>query len=398
MSQYSKEPDQSGTAGSYGPGTGNLPPTGQYRRRQRRRLAIIAALIAILLIILVLFFFFPRPTATVTLTPVSKALSGSVTGSYTPRVLSSAQQGSRSGDLIKPGTKAGGTLTFKNWNPYEVTIPKGTAVTNVTGQQVVTDEDIVVPPDPIIPGIASGPAHAVKAGKSGNITAVSINTSCCFAGISVFNTSAFSGGLDDQPGNTVQQSDIDRLTKLQVPLLIQQALTGFQKQLSPGEQLVKPIPICSSPGVTSNPGVGASATKVTVSVSLTCSDSAYNPQTVPSQVEDLLKQQAIQLLHPDPAFIPVGTIVIKIGQETPEKDGNIHVQATASGIWKYQFSDAQKMDMAKLIARKTVSEAKALLLQQPGVAAVSITISSPIIDLSGHDMVPDDLGAITING
>jgi hypothetical protein len=397
MSQYSKEPDQSGTAGSYGPGTGNLPPTGQYRRRQRRRLAIIAALIAILLIILVLLFF-PRPTATVTLTPVSKALSGSVTGSYTPRVLSSAQQGSRSGDLIKLGTKAGGTLTFKNWNPYEVTIPKGTTVTNVTGQQVVTDEDIVVPPDPIIPGIASGPAHAVKAGKSGNITAVSINTSCCFAGISVFNTSAFSGGLDDQPGNTVQQSDIDRLTKFQVPLLIQQALTGFQKQLSPGEQLVKPIPTCSSPGVTSNPEVGVSATKVTVSVSLTCSDSAYNPQTVPSQAEDLLKQQAIQLLHPDPAFIPVGTIVIKIGQETPEKDGNIHVQATASGIVKYQFSDAQKMDMAKLIARKTASEAKALLLQQPGVAAVSITISSPILDLSGHDMVPDDLGAITING
>jgi hypothetical protein len=262
----------------------------------------------------------------------------------------------------------------------------------------VTNEDIVVPPDPIIPGIASGPAHAVKAGKSGNITAMSINTSCCFAGIYVFNTSAFSGGLDNQPGNTVQQSDIDRLTKLQVPLLIQQALTDFQKQLSPGEQLVKPIPTCSSPGVTSNPGVGASGTKMTVSVSLTCSDSAYNPQTVPSQVEDLLKQQAIQLLHPDPAFIPVGTIVIKIGQETPEKDGNIHVQATASGILKYQFSDAQKMDMAKLIARKTVSEAKALLLQQPGVAAVSISVSGPIIDLSGHDMVPDDLGTITING
>src|SRR6266480_4181646 len=90
MSQYSDEPAQSGTAGSYGPGTGNLPPTEQNRRR--RRLGILAALIAILLIILVLLFFFPRPTATVTLTPASKTLINSVTISVAARELFSAQQ------------------------------------------------------------------------------------------------------------------------------------------------------------------------------------------------------------------------------------------------------------------------------------------------------------------
>src|SRR5260370_3951503 len=182
--------EQSDTAGSYGPGTGNLPPT---RRRRRRLLGIIAALIAILLIILLLFF--PRPAATVTLTPASKTLNNSFMILVAARMLSSAQQGSQTG-ATKPGMPAKGMSTFKNWNPYKVTIPKGTAVTDVTGQQVVTDRDVLVPPDPNTPGIASVSAHAVKDGKSGNIQAMSINKAGCFPRIDVLNESAFSGGVD----------------------------------------------------------------------------------------------------------------------------------------------------------------------------------------------------------
>src|SRR5437763_11179464 len=151
MSQYSKVPEQSSIAGSYGSGTGSLPPTRPHRPR-RRRLGIIATLIALLLIILVLLFFFPRPAAAVTLTPVSKTLSNAYMIPVTARVLSSTQQGSQPGvptGAPKPGTHATGMLTFKNYTPNWVKIPKGTAVTNVTGEQVVTDKDIFVPPDPI---------------------------------------------------------------------------------------------------------------------------------------------------------------------------------------------------------------------------------------------------------
>src|SRR5438445_6369773 len=130
MSQYSNEPAQSGTAGSYGPGTGYPPPTRP--RRPRRRLGIIAALILLLLIILVLLFFFPRPTAAVTLTPVSKTLSGSLTVSVTAHQVSSTQQGSQTGvptGRPKPGTHATGILTFQNSTFSWVTIPAGTSVT-----------------------------------------------------------------------------------------------------------------------------------------------------------------------------------------------------------------------------------------------------------------------------
>ena len=109
----------------------------------------------------------------------------------------------------------------------------------------------------------------------------------------------------------------------------------------------------------------------------------------------MLKQEAAQQIGAD--FILVGKIATSIKQVTPGKNGNVDVQVSAMGKWKYhQFTTGQKLKMAKLIARKTVSEAKALLLQQPGVTDVSIKVSGPIIDLSGHNIVPDDLRAITI--
>jgi hypothetical protein len=398
MSQYTDQPTQSGAAGSYGPGTSNPPPTGQHPRR-RRRFGILAALIAILLILLSLLFFLPRPTATVALTPASKTLNNTTTTSVAARKLSSAQQGSQTGVPTGPlqqGTHAGGVLTFKNYTPDWVTIPKGTIVTDVTGQQVATDTTIRIPPDPIIPGVASVHATTVNVGKSGNIQAMSINKSCCFTGIYVLNASAFSGGLDNQTDHSVLQSDIDGIAKPLETGLVQKAQSDIQSQLKSGEQLVDATPTCSSPLVTSNPGIGNSATNFTIKVSLTCSDSAYNPQTALSQAEALLKQMAAQQLGP--GFILFGNIATKVQRVTPDTSGNVNLLIMASGIWKYQFTAAQKSGMAQHIARATVVNAKAWLLQQTGVAAVSISITGPIIDLGGHNVVPDDLRAITING
>jgi len=394
MSQYEKEPAQSSPT-SYPPGTGNLPTT----RRRRQRLGIIAAFIVLLLIILLLLFFFPRPTATVTLTPASKQLSNSYAIPVVARMLSIAPQGSQTGvpiGRLKPGTQAEGWLTFKNYTSYWVTIPKGTIVISVTGQRVATDEDVFVPPDPIIPGIASVPAHAVKVGKSGNIQAMTINRSCCRPGIYVLNSSAFSGGLDVQTVHILQQSDIDNIARALETSLAQKARSDMQSLLMRGEQFVNTSPQCSITKVTSKPGVGESAAKFTVKVSLACSDSAYNPQTTLPQAEDMLKQEAARQLGP--GFNLVGNIATRVERATPGKNGHLDVQISASGTWKYLFAAAQKLDMAKLIARATISEAKARLLQQRGVADASISVSGPIIDLSGHNIVPDDLGAINIKG
>jgi hypothetical protein len=109
----------------------------------------------------------------------------------------------------------------------------------------------------------------------------------------------------------------------------------------------------------------------------------------------MLKQEAARQLGP--GFNLVGKIATMVEQATPGKNGNFNVLVSASGTWKYRFTAAQKLNMAKLIARATIHEAKARLLQQPGVADASISVTEPIIDLNGHNIVPDDLRAITIN-
>jgi hypothetical protein len=224
---------------------------------------------------------------------------------------------------------------------------------------------------------------------------MSINTSCCASGITVQNESAFSGGLDNQTTHTVQQSDIDSIAKALETSLLQQAQSDIQKQLTAGEQLVTPAPQCSSTNVTSNPGMGESAEKLTVTVSAACSNVAYNPQPILLDAENQLKQEATEKL---PGFVLDGQIATKVEKVTPGQNGSVDVQVSTSGTWKCQFTDADKLNMKKLIVGKTKSVAKTLLLQQKGVADASISVSGPIIDLSGGNILPDDLNAMTING
>lgn len=396
MGQSGYEATPINKAGSYGAKQVSPPPT---RPRQRRRfVGIIAVLIALLLIIIVLFFF-PRPTATVTLTPTNSAVSNTTLMSVVAHTLSSTQQDSQTGNSTgqpKPGTQATGTLTFKNYTPSDVTIHKGTVLTGVTGQQVVTDKDVFVPKDPpIIPGVATVSAHAVKVGKSGNIVAMSLNKQCCSVGIYVYNEAAFSGGLDNQTAHTIRQSDIDSVANALKTSLMQKVLDDLKAHMASGERLVNATPQCM-PKVATNAGVGESVETFTINVSLTCSDAAYNPQTAINQAENVLKQTALQKLGS--GFALVGNVVTKVEQVTPGKNGTVDVLVSAVGTWRYQFTTAQKLDMAKHIARTTVVDAKAWLLQQKGVANVTLSVRGPIIDLNGGKIVPDDLRAIAING
>ena len=55
--------------------------------------------------------------------------------------------------------------------------------------------------------------------------------------------------------------------------------------------------------------------------------------------------------------------------------GTIAISITAEGVWVYQFNDAQKHALAKLIAGKKKGVAQSLLLQQPGVEKIDIQLS-----------------------
>ncbi len=72
-----------------------------------------------------------------------------------------------------------------------------------------------------------------------------------------------------------------------------------------------------------------------------------------------------------------------------DAQGTVSLAVNAEGIWVYQFSDAMKQNLAKLIASKSEADAKSLLLQQMGVSDAQVTIA-------GGTTLPTDPSNITI--
>ena len=73
---------------------------------------------------------------------------------------------------------------------------------------------------------------------------------------------------------------------------------------------------------------------------------------------------------------------------TATTQGAITLIVNAEGIWAFEFSDAQKQVLVKLIAGKKMDEAQTLLFSQAGVKRVDIQFS--------RDTLPTDASRITI--
>jgi hypothetical protein len=349
------------------------------------------------------------PSATVTITPASKDLKNNYTiFAVTDNPDSSLRQvqarqltsttpartktATATGVGHTPGVQATGIITFYNGASVDQLVSAGTTFTLGGGVQVVTDQNVDVPPaSPPSFGIARALAHAVSVGTSGNIDVLTINQSCC-SSKSIFakNLTPFTGGQDPQAFTFVQQSDIDGVVNPLKMTLMPAAQQSLQAQVQSDERFLK-TPQCT-PNVSSNHAAGDQASSVTVTVKVTCSGEVYDLQGVQTMAANLLKQQAAT--DPGPGYALAGNLVTGITQFTltnPSK-GTLELFDTAEGIWVYQFSDAQKAMLAKLIAGKSKQVAQTLLLQQMGVARVDI-------QLSGGDgkTLPTDTTHITID-
>jgi hypothetical protein len=69
----------------------------------------------------------------------------------------------------------------------------------------------------------------------------------------------------------------------------------------------------------------------------------------------------------------------------------LQLQVSASGLWNYQFPDAQKIAFARLIAGQKANQAVTTLLQQQGVHAAKVDLS-----LGYDNTLPGNPGQITI--
>ncbi|MEO7021910.1 MAG: hypothetical protein ABI234_17285 [Ktedonobacteraceae bacterium] len=400
---------------------GSLPPTFYYeqqpeppRRRSWRNLIITAAVVLLLIVMGVAFnrpildLFFP-PTATVTIIPNSQRLQHTyqitaVLGLPDPSkdqvdaraIYASSQPQSSTaratGQGTIPGQQARGVLTFYNISTSPQAIPAGTVIFDPHNSNVVVvnDDALTLPGfDPSQRKGITDNAHTLNVGSNQNIPGNDITTAlCCGGTVYVSNLTAFSGGLDPQTFAYVQQSDIDSAAQGLEATLNGQTTQILQGQTRSNERPVGQ-PRCA-PQVQSTNMAGTTANTVTVMVTMNCLGEVYDMQAVQILTARKLMQDAS--VNPGPAYAPVGNVVAQVAKATPAERGDVLLTVNALGMWAYQFSNTQRTSMARLIAGQSSQNARAKLLQQPGVHDVAITLSGV-----GVTTVPGDVTHITLN-
>lgn len=401
-------------AGSVTPSLSQIINVGQnpYQARKDRRRWLLAIPIVLLLLLIGFFVYRPLldlifvPSATVTITPVSKDLKNvyALTALQNPDPLQrqvqarflyaaspvQSQTVNATGTGTTPGVQAIGQLIFYNEQIRPQLLPAGTVIVDAEGVQIVTDTDVTIPGNnPPSLGQSQVTAHAVTPGTKGNIPALDFNNvPCCMPGILVSNPNGFGGGQNAQSYTYVQQSDIDNATTTLASTLTARTLPVVQKQVRAGEQLVS-SPACS-PDITSDHSAGDRAATFNVSVMVICTGAVYNRDEADMLAANLLKSDPS--LYPGANFVPVGNIVTTVRNAILNANGTISLQVFAEGIWAYQFSDAQLHTLLRLIAGKTQSEANSLLKDQAGVNKITIQLYGG----DGHTL-PSDTSHITLS-
>jgi hypothetical protein len=231
-------------------------------------------------------------------------------------------------------------------------------------------------------------AHAVQAGARGNIAALDIKGSCCLTGVTVQNNVSFSGGQDSQTFTVVSQNDVNGFANPLKTSLPAAARTDVTNQKKANEQFVGSV-TCSSPSVTSSPAVGQAAKQATVMVSVMCSGEVYDQQGAFTLAQNSLMAKAGQ--SPGAGYALVGSILTTVKQASVvDSKGTVALLIFAEGRWVYQFSDAQKKNLANLIKGLTKDAAQKKLLMVQGVSKVSIDIAG------GGNTLPTDPTQISI--
>ena len=395
-------PPPGGITGGSGGGGGGAP-----RRRINR--SLLAALLILLTLLLVAGIAFAAPGgimshvipgtspgATVTITPVRHDLKDAflitaVTGTPDPnqrqiparklfyKTLPQLNTVQATGQVNTNPIQATGILTFYNGNGFAYTVRGGTVFTDSHGVQVENVGAVTIPAGNPNTGYGrtTASAIAVVGGTSGNIKAFDFSLFlCCGSGaVYVSNASAFAGGQDSQHYTAVSQSDIDRAANSLKTSQLQSAQKAFQLLIKGTEQLVSPAQCRTD--VTPNHKAGDRATSVTVTVTATCTGEVFDQQAARTMATGLLVSEAQKNFGSGYVLLD-NKVVTDITSPSiiDANKGTVSLTVKAEGVWYYLFNDATKKNLVKLIAGKSEADAKTLLLQQPGVSGVQITIAS----------------------
>jgi hypothetical protein len=383
------------------------------RRVGTRHLLVIAAAVVVLLALVAggTYALLNQGKAAVLITPASSTVNTSytilgVTGApdvsqnqVSTRLLSTntpaqTKTVKASGHLSAPATPARGTMILRNWDSAPKTFQAGTVLPDWSADLVVNcgnapdsivlDATITVPAAPTLGkfGVANAPAHIMEPGSGGNIPGPLGTNSCvmflwaqgtCDPGYyhhcwTIAPAGQFTGGQDAYDGPMVQQSDIDNAANRLISANQPTPQRALQRQMQPGEQFLG-TPQCVS-HITPYQQAGAKAKQVTVSAYFTCTGQVYDQQETFALATSMLTAQAG--INPGKRYTLVGSIKTALSSVMFTDQGTLRLTISATGVWVYQFTDAQKQRLASLLAGKSRQEAVQLASSQPGVAYVTV--------------------------
>jgi hypothetical protein len=341
--------------------------------------AIFACIISLLLIIYLvtsafILTFFP-PSVTVTILTKSRTIKATATlqlpaRQIPPLTLSQTATAPTTGKGHQDARAAQGTITFYNGEFQSVIIPAGKAFTGNSGVTVITDQIAVIPAANINPptfGQVTVSAHAIHPGQSGNITALDINTPCCFASVIAKNPEPFTGGQDERNYPVVMQEDI---AKAAVPLIhaltqsMQGALHAQVKQIE--TLLMMPC----SPTVTPDHQPGEEASTVHVTVSETCQGYTYSKASFLARAATILSRRAGKELGA--GYTLAGNI--QVTQTSTRVTKNmVTLTFTTQAVFGYALTRQIQQHIKKLLTGKRKHDAERLLLSLSGIQQAVIT-------------------------
>ncbi len=166
------------------------------------------------------------------------------------------------------------------------------------------------------------------------------------------------------------------------------APTALKTQILANERLIGPVQCVSN--IASDHLPGDRAASVTVTMSDACTGEVYDWQGAQSLAANLLRMEAAKNLGA--GYKLTGKLVTTVTKAPViDAQGTVTLLIAAKGIWVFQFDNARKSALAKLIAGKSGQQGQTILRSQPGVAKVDFQFSQ----LSGNTL-PANPTAITI--
>lgn len=203
----------------------------------------------------------------------------------------------------------------------------------------------------------------------------------------------FSGGVDAQGYNFLQDSDITSVTNADQATLKSQAQNDIKGQMESGEQLLGDIN-CTDPKTTQDvpsgdQGPTKAVTSAHVTVSVSCSAKVYDAIAVQTIAQKELKQKASK--DPGAGYMLAGNITTQVQSSQVRLDGSIMFSVTAQGVWYYQWTDTNKQALLNKIKGKSRAEAQAILNSYLGVGSAKIDISN------GETALPSEVSQITLD-